>query len=56
MQPKTLMWLFVLAGSIVGGYIPKLWGAGLFSFSSILFSTLCALGGLWLAFQISRNW
>jgi len=55
MQPRTLMWLFVLVGSVVGGYIPTLWGANLFSFSSIFFSTLCAFGGLWLAFQISRN-
>jgi len=49
------MWLFVLVGSVVGGYIPTLWGGSVFSFSSILLSTLFAFGGLWLAFQISRN-
>lgn len=53
---KTVMWVFVLVGSTVGGYVPSLWGAGLFSFSSMLFGALGAIVGIWLAFKISQNY
>jgi len=32
-------------GSIVGGYIPALWGAGFLSISSLIFGTAGALLG-----------
>lgn len=45
-------WVSLGIGSIVGGYIPTLWGAEMFSFSSIIFSALGALLGIWIAFRI----
>lgn len=39
-------------GMILGGYIPALWGAA-FSVSSIVFSLLGAVAGLWLGVRLS---
>jgi uncharacterized membrane protein YeaQ/YmgE (transglycosylase-associated protein family) len=49
---RRTIWLGLFVGSTVGGYIPTLWGAGLFSFSSIFFSAAGALFGIWIAFRL----
>jgi len=54
MDDKTLRWIFVLVGSTVGGSIPLLWGAGEFSFSSILLGGVGAIAGIWLAFKTTH--
>jgi len=51
---KSLIWIFLMAGSIIGGYIPSLWGAGIFSFSSIIFSSLGAIVGVYIGFKLSN--
>ena len=40
-------------GSIIGGFIPDLWGAELFSYSSVLLSGVGGLAGLWLGYKMS---
>jgi uncharacterized membrane protein YeaQ/YmgE (transglycosylase-associated protein family) len=40
-------------GSTVGGFVPSLWGAGVFSFSSIIFSSLGAAAGIYIGYKIS---
>jgi hypothetical protein len=47
------IWLGVLICSTIGGFIPDLWGAGLFSYSSVLLSGIGAFVGLWLAIRMS---
>jgi len=41
-------------GSTFGSYIPSLWGAGIFSFSSLLFATLGGFAGIWVGFRIGQ--
>jgi uncharacterized membrane protein YeaQ/YmgE (transglycosylase-associated protein family) len=41
-------------GGIIGGYVPQLWGAGYFSFSSILFNAIGAIVGIYIGFKITR--
>lgn len=53
MQPKTLIWIGVAVGSMVGGFIPTLWGASFLSFSSILLSAVGAFAGIWLGYKLS---
>jgi uncharacterized membrane protein YeaQ/YmgE (transglycosylase-associated protein family) len=50
---RARIWLGVLIGSTVGGFIPGLWGADLFSYSSVLLSTVGAFAGLWLGYKLS---
>jgi len=46
------MGMFV--GDLIGGYIPALWGAGLFSFSSLIGNAIGACIGIWAMFHLTR--
>jgi len=39
-------------GTLVGGYLPELWGASGFSMMSLLFSVIGGVAGIWLAVRI----
>jgi Na+/H+-dicarboxylate symporter len=54
MPLKTAVWTGMIIGSLLGQSIPSLWGAGIFSFSSIFLSTFLGLVGIWLGYKISR--
>jgi hypothetical protein len=54
MNSKSTMWIFMLIGSSVGGLIPTLWGASYFSISSVLFTALGGIIGIWLNFKITN--
>ncbi|MDO8570797.1 MAG: XapX domain-containing protein [Candidatus Daviesbacteria bacterium] len=54
MSTKTLIFLGMLVGSIIGGYIPVLFGADIFSYISVITSGLGALLGIWLGYKISK--
>ena len=47
------IWLAVLIGSSVGGFIPNLWGAGLLSYSSVVLSAVGGFVGLWLVYRMN---
>ena len=53
MSTKFLVFLGMTIGSIIGGYIPMLWGAGLLSYSSVLFSGIGGILGVWIGFKLS---
>jgi hypothetical protein len=53
MKSRPLVWIGMFVGSTIGGYIPSLWGAGLFSISAIILSGIGALLGIWLGFTYS---
>lgn len=53
MSKKTLIWIGIFVGSTIGSYLPVLWGdAGFFSFSSIIFSTIGGLVGVYIGFKL----
>ena len=41
-------------GSTLGGWIPSLWGAGFFSFSGLILSSLGAIAGIYIGFKMSQ--
>jgi hypothetical protein len=53
---KTIIAIGVIVGSTIGGYVPALWGADIFSISSIFFSFLGGILGVWLGYRFSRNY
>ena len=55
MNPKPLIGIGVVIGSILGGLIPLLWHASAFSFSEIIFSTLGGIAGIWAGWKISQQ-
>jgi hypothetical protein len=50
---RSVMGLCVLAGMTIGGFVPELWGAGSFSLSSLLFSALGGVAGVWAGARLA---
>ncbi|HUC94682.1 MAG TPA: hypothetical protein VMR19_01605 [Candidatus Saccharimonadales bacterium] len=48
---KGIVYIGAFVGSILGSFIPMLWGAGFLSISSLVFSTLGALLGIYLVIK-----
>jgi predicted MFS family arabinose efflux permease len=48
------IWLGIFIGSTIGGLIPELWDASMFSYASVLFGGIGALAGLWIGFKFSN--
>ena len=55
MSRKQLLMIGMVAGSTAGGFIPTLWGGGFLSFTSVLFSGLGGLLGIWIAHRLGRQ-
>ena len=49
---KKIVMIGMAFGSIVGGWIPTLWGAGAFSFVAIMGSLVGGILGIWLSFKL----
>jgi len=49
---KKTVYLGVILGSLIGGYIPVLFGAGIFSLASIAGDFFGAIFGLWLTVKL----
>lgn len=49
---KQTVYIGVIIGGLIGGYIPSLWGAGLFSFSEVLFGAIGSLAGIWVVYKL----
>jgi len=45
--------LFMTIGSLIGGYIPTFFGAGIFSYWSILTTAIGGFLGIWIGYKIS---
>jgi hypothetical protein len=52
---KIFIMTGLFLGSIVGGYLPLLWGGSVFSLSSIFLSGVGALVGIWFGFKVSQR-
>jgi hypothetical protein len=54
MPSKKLIMLGMVVGSIVGGYVPCLFGVSAISFTSLFTSTIGATLGIWLGYKFGR--
>ena len=54
MSAKSLIWIGVFAGSTVGSFLPMLWGGDVLGVSSIIWSTIGGLAGIWVGFKVSK--
>lgn len=50
---RRIVWLFVGAGMIVGGFVPALWGGSSLGFASLVFGTLGGVAGLWVGLKLT---
>jgi hypothetical protein len=51
---KFIIYFFCFLGASIGAFIPALWGAGLFSGWSVLFSTIGGLAGIYIGYKINK--
>ena len=52
---RRVIWLGMFVGSLLGAYVPNLWGDdSLLSLASVFTSAIGAFLGVWLGFKISR--
>jgi len=49
---KKVVMLGMIFGSVIGGYLPTIFGADIFSFYSIICTALGAFIGIWLSAKL----
>lgn len=54
MSRKSLIFWGMTIGSLVGGYIPTLWGSGILSMSGILLSGIGGFVGIWVGYRFGE--
>ena len=52
---RSVIGLCMGFGSVVGGYVPVLWGASSFSCRSFLFGAVGGIAGIWVGVRISEG-
>jgi xanthosine utilization system XapX-like protein len=52
MNSKKLIWIFMAVGSLIGGFIPSLWGADSFSLSPLIFGSIGGIIGIYIGYKI----
>lgn len=50
---RRVVWLFVAAGSTLGGLAPKVWGGSAFGLASLALACLGGFAGLWVAVRLT---
>ena len=53
---KMLIWIAILVGSLIGGYIPTLFGASWLSYASLLGNGAGSIVGLGTALYFGNRW
>ncbi len=50
---RRVVWLFVGVGTVVGGFVPLVWGGSALGFASLVFGTLGGVAGLWVGLKLT---
>jgi hypothetical protein len=53
MSQKTIIWIGVIVGSTIGGYIPTFFGSSFLSLASLIGNTIGGFVGLYLAYKFT---
>lgn len=55
MNRKSLVTIGMIIGSIVGGYLPTLFGVSAFSYTSVLSSGIGGILGIWIGYKLGDS-
>ncbi len=53
-RAKTLIMILMSVGSILGSWLPALWGASWMSLTSVLLGGVGGVLGIWAGYKISK--
>lgn len=54
METKTAVWIGMSVGSLIGSYVPALWGDSFLSYTSVLLGGVGGMLGIYAGFKISQ--
>ena len=54
MERSKLIWLGLFLGSAIGGFVPSLWGSGIFGMGGVIGSAIGGFLGIWLGFKLGE--
>jgi hypothetical protein len=54
MSANKMIWIGAMVGSTLGGCVPSLWHASMFSMWGLVLSTVGGLLGIWLGWKMTR--
>ena len=52
MSSKPFMWTGLIVGSALGGFLPSLWGASIFSLWSVILTAVGGIAGVWFGLKL----
>ncbi len=52
MNRSKMIYLCLSIFSMIGAYVPAIWGSGMFSFSSVIFSAIGGFFGIWIGYKL----
>lgn len=55
LMSKKIIWISLFVGSLIGSYIPTLWGGEVFSMSSIVFSGVGGFLGVIIGYKLGNQ-
>jgi len=55
MNAKAMIWIGAIVGSTLGGLVPSLWHASMWSMSGLLFSTIGGVVGIWAGWKLAQG-
>jgi uncharacterized membrane protein YeaQ/YmgE (transglycosylase-associated protein family) len=53
MGRNSSIWFGMIIGSLIGGFIPDLWGAEFLSLASVIWSGFGGALGIWVAYKLT---
>jgi len=55
LTPRRIIMAGMVVGSLLGGWLPSLWGAGGLTLSAMILSTAGGLAGIWAGWKLSQR-
>ncbi len=50
-----MVWLGMIVGSMLGGFVPLLWGGSAFSFAGIIWNAIGGFVGIYVGYKFSNG-
>jgi hypothetical protein len=54
MEQKMMIFWGMTIGSLIGGFVPSLWNAGMFSLSGVIFTAIGGFAGIYIGFKLGE--